>query len=465
MVLPFVLIASAGAIIFYNTPIGTQICNTVLYRPQASGDVDITAFGKNYSLVYDATNCCSATSGRKDQIVKVFTDWPCYQADQQRIAQAAGYGGVFNGGFTGDYSAQNVQMWTTERLGIPYFYSGTTLDQLQKPLLNGYTPCYRASGNPANITIYLDVGTMSPMAVELQAGTSYRLTYVGIALGWLTILVGIVKLTLTIFTAGKVSLSVPQLVLSFVILTGFFVQLAGFYEIFGVIGYQSGRVAYFFELWAFCTSYSALLTLGLYFKEVSMLTKSGGSATLEVMKWPCVVVLALLWSAIIVNSFLQTTVPPGGFSNYGNFQQYVLSIFCLVCAVLLFFCVWGCGSLLLSMDRNSKMFRSVLLIVICYSASVVIAITSGLIYLTTSYFIGVDGTNPIDDVVSIIQYQWTVECLMFICPPAAMIIICFIFRVSVSKEIELSKSGTSSTSGRSGSGSSSSSSASSDFGS
>jgi len=224
-----------------------------------------------------------------------------------------------------------------------------------------------------------------------------------------------------------------------------------------VVTEADNRATRFFQLWPFTCSFSGLIVLGLYFKEISSLTSSKPGGFLDKLKWPCVGLLGLLWATNITQSFIQA-FPVDVQNSAGQFVQFIIAIFALsaFCCIVVF--AWGGVSLLTSVPTSSEKFSTVLVVVLVAGFAVCDTTISCFIYNVITNFIGGANGGPMGDGINFLQWMWIGQGLMYFGPPTGMLMVCFLFRVSVAKEIELSKSGTSSTSSSSKSSSSSSSS-------
>jgi len=129
-------------------------------------------------------------------------------------------------------------------------------------------------------------------------------------------------------------------------------------------------------------------------------------------------------------------------------------------AFAVFVSVYGSISLGLA-ARGTERRKTVYLTLLLYCVATVVLVVACLIAVPIDWYIGGWG-GPLGESVTILQWNWTVLSLEMFGPFFCALIICFLFRASVQKEIELSKSATSSTSSSSRSVSSGTSSGSSD---
>jgi len=403
-------VVGLDGLVFYNTPVGTFSCLTIVFRPQEEyGNYNVNSLFKNYSLVYGFGNACvPSPGGLKSQMLKVTNNFPCFQGQQIEVGMSNGFGALFNTANFGDYSSQGSGHWDFPPLAIPYVYAGSDYTQP----IGTYVSCQSPlSKNPPNVTVFLDYTTISGIAVDFRTGVGYRLMWVGYTMGWLVMVVATVKFTLMVFTEGKIQFSIPQIVVCFCFFCGFFCVILAFLQLFGVVGFVNRRAGIFFEVWPFVCTLSGLLVLGLYYREVASLSKSGGG-TLSVLKWPCIITLCILWAAVITNSFLQAFPTFGATQGYGSFVQFQMSILCLASFVIVVSFCWGAISLLRSVDSSSPVFRSVAFIICLTGGALVITVFSVLLEVATSYFIGGTG-GPLGASISIQQWHYLLECLVF----------------------------------------------------
>jgi len=198
--------------------------------------------------------------------------------------------------------------------------------------------------------------------------------------------------------------------------------------------------------------FSAALILGFYFREVSLLTSSPDSmAALNKLVIPCIVVVLAWMVGETIVSTLQSDPTSYNIDIITVFQADAGFTIAMACVVFLFL-GWGVFSLLFSL-RNSggSAARGTVVRVSLLGIGVMVTLLPFGIIHGWCYLV------LLKDL-----YTSTMFFLFFgMASAVPAIIICLSFRVSISKEIEISKSATSSTSGSSGASGSSKSSSSS----
>jgi len=290
----------------------------------------------------------------------------------------------------------------------------------------------------------------------MTTGGSYALQWIGYVLASLLMVVSAMKFAVICSTEGRIQFSIPQMVLFFCFCTGVFTILNAISGIFGQVGIFYKPACVFFEFWLFACAYSGLLILGLYFREVSTLTSSS-SGFLSRLAWPTLILVVVFWAVILTNSFVTTFAPASLVSVGGGFVTFTFAVFVVASVALTFVFGWGIISLALSLNPSHGAYRALVVVIVQTSVAYVVLVTSTLIYLVVDLFIGGWG-GPIGYYANGYQYQQALEGLSLVAVPIAMMFVAFLFRVQMSKEIEISKSGTSSTSDSRSSSSSSSSS-------
>jgi len=449
-------------------------CPTLLQKdwwPYLNQFYDI--FNKNYSIVVagDGQGCGDISQYqalRKGQVIAsqyllaycsvdvTFANVRAAGAVAQMVPEILGSFGYLFGGYfpqlqQSAFPVAPVLGCSSANIYAPYSFDVTDNSQ-------GFWPVWSNAVSGMNLTTFIDPPVVNSAWIDfLTLGSATSFSYVcNIIISIAVIVVGSVKLVQFLHLHGfKVEL--PTLVLLFSVIggiTGLFIALSGFFcwHVTNVSFYFN----FFFINWPLACAISDSILMGLYFKEVSCLVQSSGDgATFNVMFWPSVIVLGAAWLIILI---------AGGFGtnsalNYGNLSPVlaVLGISVAVLAVAFFVCAWGSLSILLKLRGLDSTARGNVVRVIVFSMGGCIINTAFGITSTVMYaYLPSLYVNNLSS-VGVLVFS---EFLWVFIPCCVIILFMLNFRVTIAKEIEISKSQTSSTSGRSSSSASSSSSSS-----
>lgn len=305
--------------------------------------------------------------------------------------------------------------------------------------------------------------------------------YGGIVGGLTLILVGTVKLLAMLRLEGGPKFSIPQIVLSLTILTGFDLTWITLFTKF--LPNPVPLAMYdFCEDIGFPLVWTSVMIMGFYFKEVSMLTSAQGKngAVLDKLRIPSAIILTLMWlffliSQIIfvvdpisitgdkISGFYQLKPDPNSNNQIPSLDvvqftarvergQAGVAIFTiLVCSFIM---VYGVVSLLIGLRGAASSAKKTIIRIIILSSIIVIVIMVLGIMRWTWRLCDCDPAIPFDDVTNFYHAFVPAKYAVFHHFFAGLAIL-LSFRVSESKEIEVSRSATGSTSGSSSSGSSS----------
>lgn len=332
---------------------------------------------------------------------------------------------------------------------------------------------------PFGVPVYrLDVTPSSMTGLTRQMG--FQGSFVNGARWWsviacmIILLMTTAKLYLFFHVQEKFALTLPIIVLGLCWLTGFFFA-------FGTIFFPTDVAIPYYVLvglgyicWPLL--WTACIVLGFYFRDVSTLTTSaeGTQNVLGKMLIPAVIVMTIVWAifmaiviylqfygAVEINSFFFGRAAQG-YQDTQN-QEYLVvqaavSFACIiiVMAVLAF----GAISIVMGSSGMSSEGKRTIYSIAGLSLFILLILGSFGIFFWTGelsprnkgWMIGVPA------IYGIMLWKYLIPTMHHLLIVVAM---CFAFRVSVDKEIEMSKSGTSSTSGMSSSSSGGSSSSSS----
>lgn len=379
-------ISKAYALTYYGFPSplpSSFFAPTWLSRQQWPGNVDWKKFGSNYSakVPLDGVGCDLnrvAPGGSGQILVGSQLSLPCDYYVQQRNAQDQGYNAFLAGTPLSQVLVNYLTVPGTYPSGVPLVYSGypnsaTFADQISFPA-SLVTLSLVSKG--LNITILLDFPVSEPFyeSATVVTGMLYNLRWIGFSYAVFSLVLCSCKLAIFIFVAGKVEVTIPQLVLLFCSLGSIFVIIDAIWLIFGLYETASNLGGKFFEYWCFTWSISACVVVGFYFREISQLTSSSSMKFLDKLFFPFVGVVALLWASQIVISFLNTFPPAVGASSVtAGFGNLFISIIAFVGACTLAIVGWGSFSLVRSsvgISRDRKFMVTTTVFLTCLATAI-----------------------------------------------------------------------------------------------
>ena len=350
---------------------------------------------------------------------------------------------------------------------VPVFYTGN-----QAP----YSATYGDFGtnlaaviftDPNNTRIRLTHPTMSPFFRTLffPRTSDGAVRWINYTVCLILVLVATFKYSQIYSAEGAVKASIPQMVIGLSFVVGV-ISLVNYGMLGGIA--NSSAIApidgfQFTFLFAIATYYAALMVLGFYFGEVASITSAKNVPGLGRLRLPAVIfilvnyIFFIVFGAIDASDFLaDDSVNLVGYRNLAFAWIGVVCPFIVSCIL-----VWGSISLLQGFYSMGKIswpaVRIFLIALLC------ILTMWTLLFMVNIYAYGPGTTlNTVVFETVVQDYFWQRDLMTVFGTCFPCILICLNFSVSVSKEIEISKSGTSSTSGSSGSAVSSSSSSSSD---
>jgi len=279
-------------------------------------------------------------------------------------------------------------------------------------------------------------------------------------------------IALVVITVGSAKmvqfLHFSGLVLSFPVITLLIAVLGGVMSLFlaeiGLYGWRSApyvvRNFYFaLQFYPIMFAVSLIMIIGLYFKELSVLTKANVSS-FNLFFWPAIVVVGGSWVIVVITSALTAVSVLNQPELLANTYLALLGTLVVVFAACLFLIGWGSVSIIAAGAlQGEKKWEILKVIVLSLCATV---FNTGFGLNAVLFWVYTPGFWFQEQSISLISIVILNEMSLVFVPCCCMLMIIFNFRVSVSKEIELSKSGTSSTSSGSTNKSSSSSSSSAD---
>jgi len=397
--------------------------------------------------------------------------YDCNPSTIQRQAQDLGYAAVLFPLLT-EWMAFGQFSVTPYRQGVPVLFPALTDAEIQMPIgeyLNVVNCFFLLSallygGDPGmvNATVAFDypVASASLKAYSTYSGNLFSVQWIGFSFSLIVMIVATFKYTQMYTLENGVRMSVPQTTIVFCFLTGVFCMITAFNM---ALANPNMRfllpASTFFQQWPFACIFTALIILGFYMREISLLTSSSHGAVLEKMKIPACIVVSLLWIVVILASGLGLGVCGNQVCQSSKvFSQFAFAMFVIIATATFAFLTWGCVSVLMTLDRSSKNFWAVLLVVVLCMTSCVSSVVLGILFETLFWIFAFNiSTVALFVNASVSSYQAMLPAFEIFGPVVSAFLILMIFRVSVSKEIELSKSATSSTSASSKSSSSSSS--------
>ena len=297
--------------------------------------------------------------------------------------------------------------------------------------------------------------------------------YFNVTLVLIMLVMSTSKLYLFLHVQEKFALTLPIIILGLCV-------LASFFSLFNTVFFTSNTAApqevlEGLQLLVWPLLWTACIVLGFYFGDVSMLTSSSStSRILGKMVVPAVAVLFLVWGLFLGLTIYVTFLGAGDTNDHffeslaqGNSDVLVYNLL-VVRAAASFSCVIVCVaivlfggiSIFLSSSGMSSEGRKTIIAISGLSLFITLVIGGlGLFYWSNYFTFNNVGWSPgFTDLHRIAIWELMVPILHHF---LIVVALCFTFRISVDKEIEMSKSGTSSTSSSSSSSLSSSNSSSS----
>ncbi len=356
-------------------------------------------------------------------------------------------------------ASNDIPVWYTGVTpGIPIAISGSTA-----PNING--------GNglrTPNATIFLDMPYINYYELELLCPAGYPWnyglgnatyvacplqsgTYFAFFISLFLLCLSTAKLAQFVQAEGKIHFSISQMVLSACWLAGLFYFITrcvfgGDVNLFAIVPYDS------FEGMAdipFAFMFTAVLVMGFYFGEMSRLTSRHTVPGLSALKIPAIVFIIFVWAIFIADNLVNALDPlaidvkTDSTTLYNFFFIWMAVIVPLVCSAIL---IWGMISIILALSSSPNKGSLVRIMILCGFAICFIW-AFGVVHWLNNYqpfgYLTVRG--GFNDLWEIPFYAVRMWMGNFYCC-GTCILLCFCFSVTVSKEIEISKSGTSSTS-------------------
>jgi hypothetical protein len=430
-------------------------CPSIQNRQQGSFGIDASMFNQNRSVVVaqgDRRSGCGAVASGfyANQIVVISAGATSVCSKGERLQYVASRG------------ASGILVWSSfmdpfdASTGSDYVHAyeaGVTIPVFFCSSMNIYVPfnfsyqytnsadfIYFALLSGANLTGFDKGFSPNPFLVDLNTfGSGTQVTFVAcfFAVAFLLI-VSSVKLVQFLHFQGF-QLALPQIVCALAFLqasVSFFIVQCGMWNWRGVYVRQVFNV---FEFWPMSFCFTACLVVGLYFGEVAHLTSAQKVVGLSAYKWPAIALVGVCWALIITAGALLAT--PLSFSTgSGNLGSVFAQAFGITgLGIPLLVVCWG-GVVLFIGIRFSN--ADVLRIIVAAFFAVSLNFAFGTAYLILWF----NPNFPRDNEFSMWGYVIFFEyCLTFI-PSISTLLVLLCFRISVSKEIEISKSGTSSTS-------------------
>jgi len=464
----FLIAVCQGLIYFGTGPYAGVDQDTIIHKSQFGGDYETSAFNTNISFVLAPSGCPSGWDSSFSPLGKAV--WinalgkPCDFADFQREVTVRGGIGLFMGtpvpaitmmGWQGNFLRGGVPAFSTQSSTNPY----GTIDANVFPgsLLFGLIP----GAFNENITALLTPPKQNIIYRDMnnQVSGHQILSTIGIILSASLFALSVAKIFTFHQFMGGIQFTIPFVVFFCCCGVGIFGCLRSITGQDGVWVWFNSEIPQFFNFWTLGWAFSSSILLGLYFRELSTLTSAQESPVLNAMFWPAVVIIGFMWIGILIVGGVTVNEPSSADTN-GNLAALQLAVIVIAAFVMMVVVMWGSLSLLLSFAGTSDSSKALLVKVILLSVLQMIVLVPTGVFFTVAY-------NYPETTVSLylntVQVIWLDVGLSVYGPVVASFIILFNFRISVSKEIEVSKSGTSSTSsGSSSSSNSSSSSASND---
>lgn len=280
-------------------------------------------------------------------------------------------------------------------------------------------------------------------------GSSTQMTYVSCLVVCIVVcIIAATKLTQFLHMAGRIRFDFPMITLTLAFCGGVFGIMLAEWGTFCWRAEVMFPIYDFFAPFVIGFAVTVVILMGLYFGEIASITSAQGVVGLSIYKWPAILIIAVCWIMILVT---------GGITAAGNASEIlgqptgfaVMGIIIATTGIALLISLWGGFFLLRASQGKGDVIRVVLITI----ASAVLLMGFATAWAVTTYDL-----KLIDYTVSQVTYLNMLAFFSVFVPAICLILIMMNFRVSVAKEIEISKSGTSSTSSGSSSSSSSSSS-------
>jgi hypothetical protein len=310
-----------------------------------------------------------------------------------------------------------------------------------------------------NISVTLDYPSQNPLYSEYNQIPSQMSALVWIGFTWAMISVTYIsgKLFIDIQYSGGIRIALPIVVLSFCYVGSVIITFFSLTSFAGVFSPAHIHASGFLILFPYTCSTSACVLMGFYFTETAHLTSMSRIALLDRLKIPGYIAIGLIWIVFFIVSgigIFYRSGNPGDTAGTG--PGYAIAVTYGILALFsVFIALFGGISLIRAAPEGplrNKIYLTVGLVIL--AAFVNIAFLPIVITLRWWVF----------DAFASYLTERSILLLFNVCwvwPPAwVYLLLGSVFRVSVSKEIEISKSATSSTSSMSPSSSSSSSSSS-----
>lgn len=338
----------------------------------------------------------------------------------------------------------------------------------------GFWPIYFTAFKNPNITINLTPPVPNQMWMDFRtSGSTTQFCYAANIISSLALLmVATAKINYFLHIQGF-RLTLPIVTLLFAIIGAI---VGVFHSEVGFFAWRGSIHVYFWNFWIFWPLACAItmeILMGLYFKEIASLTSSklpniqcffvsdsffflGKKVPgLDVMFWPAVILIGGAWFMVLLAGGFQTNPQ----LNLGsNAQTGVFAILIVVISIGFLIVVYGTIFLLIGIRGVEGEAKKAILSVIAVTGFATLTNTAcGLAFLVEINYI----PNLWNNSMGIVNIVCFYELFMVFVPNCVMLMFCVNFRITVEKEIEVSKSATSSTSSFGGKSSTSSSSSSS----
>lgn len=399
-----VWLSCAFALTYYGFPSpfpNPTVAPTWLSRQQWVGNVDWSKFNVNFTakVPLDLVGCDSsriALASPGQILVASQVNLPCDFYVQQRTAQDMGYNGILGATPLSQLLTNYLSVPGTYPNGIPLVYSGyssqaTVGDQIAFP---ASLVALQLAAKGLNVTILLDLPSREPLYDSFTSisGALYNIRWIGYSYATFALVLCSAKLAVFITTAGRIELSIPQLVLFCCALGSIFVIMDALWAIFGLYETAANLGGKFFEYWPFSWSLTVCIIVGFYFGEIAQLTSSGSLKFLSKLIIPFIAIVALLWACQIVISFL-TTYPVSA-SSVTGFGNLFISIISFVDACTLVIVIWGSVALLRSTSGITESRRNIVILTVILSGfATAISVSLSIAYRKVFLFFINSNTN------------------------------------------------------------------------
>ncbi len=415
-----------------------------------------SVWGKNYSLVPspDGFGCAPPPPGYAVGRLVTALGPPNNMCVPSEMAQAAKQGGAVGVLITtpfpqvfGMFHTAGPSPWSWGQGNLPPVVTWGNLNP-QLPVAQQVPlslVAYNVFQAQLNMTVNLNYPSQNPLFSEYYQIPSQMSALVWIGFTWAMISVTYVvgKLFVDIQFSGF-RLALPLVVLSFCYAGSIIIVLFSLTAFAGVFSAANLDATGYMILFPYTCTTSACVLVGFYFTETAHLTSQTSIALLDRLKIPGYISIGVIWVVYFVVSAIGTFYRSGNPQDQGSVGPgYAIAVtYGLLALFAMFIALFGGISLIRALPDTANIRRSIVLTVGLVVVSSFVNLVFLPLVITLRWWV-------FDAFANILQERQIV-LLFGVCwvwPPAWIyIMLASVFRVSLSKEIEISKSATSASS-------------------